>query len=309
MALTVRGRPLTPKVVADAVVSRANYYFLHPVVGQLPRMVWGNDAGLRGNIRGRAEIAAAQRAWQDEHGGSPPEATPEATHIHEHGYVKIDPEYAPGAFERVRKSYQELIASDEGSRWNGVGAHRQASRAINQAAKNLDGVEGLLTPRIQRTFEAYYGGGFEVTEVRAWRTRHVPGLDDQSEAYSNQWHNDRFPISLMRFFIYLSDGVTRDTGAFRLHPIAHTQEVVRSGGYLRRSLILPKARRALEDESRIVFFEGDAGAACLANVQLCLHRAGIPKEGYERDIMQFTLRPSKKPLSKRWIEEIPHDPL
>lgn len=308
MALTVRGRPLTPKVVADALVSRANLYFLHPVVGQLPRMVWGNDAGIRGNVRGRAEIADAQRAWRDAHGGSSPPPTPDADHAKAEGYAAFDPEYEAGAFERVHRSYHELIANDAGSRWNGIGAFKQASRAINQAAKNLDGVQGLITPKVQRTFEAYYGGYFQVTEIRAWRTRHVEGLDERSEAYSNQWHNDRFPISLMRLFVYLSDGVTRDTGAFRLHPISHTSEIVRSG-YLQRSIILPKARRMLDDESKIVYFEGNAGAACMANVQLCLHRAGVPRAGYERDILQFTLRPSKKPLAKNWVEDIPYDPL
>lgn len=303
MALSLKN--ITAARVADALASRANYYFVHPVIGTIPRMLWGNDAGFRGNVRGELDRARGRRAYEATN-GAPPPRDPDAAQLRTDGYLRIDPEYAPGALDRVRRSYAALIASDEGSRWNGVGKYRETARAIVDPARKLDGVAGLLTAKLRRIVESYYGGWFDVMLIQAWRTEFVPGLEHDTavEAYSNQWHNDRFPTSWLRLFVYLSDGVTRETGAFRCHPIPSTKKIVRSGGYLRRSLILENARAQLEDEGRIVYFEGDAGAACFANAMHCLHRAGVPKPGTSRDMLAFTFRPATKPLRDGWEGDV-----
>lgn len=302
--------PITPKRVAGAVVSRANLYFVHPVIGTIPRMVWGNDAGFRGNLRGSLDRLRGQRAYEAE-AGRLPEPTAESLYLDEHGFAPVEPEFPPGVFEKVRADYLAKIKDDAFSRWNGIGKHRQSSRAINAPRKNLDGVSALVTPKLRKTLEAHYRGHFEVITVQAWRTCPLPGIEDETsvEAYSNQWHNDRYPTSWVRLFVYLSDGVTKETGAFRCHPRWSTQEICRTGQYLQRSRILPGAKRLLEDESRISYFEGDAGASCLANAQLCLHRAGVPRVGYERDMLALTFRPSTQPLPESWATEIPVDPV
>jgi hypothetical protein len=211
----------------------------------------------------------------------------------------------------VRRSYETLLSSDSTARFNGVGRYRETSRGLDDAWSDLDGVESLVTPRVRAIMEAYFGGHFEVAYIRAWRISYIAGLSEDTavEAYSNQWHNDRFSTALVRFFVLLSDGVTRDTGAFRLHPIPSTKQIVRSGTYLRRDLVFGEARRALEDDSRVAYFEGDAGAACLANPQFVLHRAGIPRPGSSRDMLNFTFRPATKPLADDWIKHRPTGPL
>lgn len=306
--LTYHGRPVDVARVVDAVTSRAHYYVVQPFVGAVPRALWANDAGIRGNLRGQKLLAASRRAWATRHGAPPPE-TAESKRLREQGWVALDGGSPVSAVARIRSSYARLIADDRGSTWSGVGRYREASRHILDAAKNLEGIEELLTPRLRAAVEGYYGGHFDVMHVRAWRTRPVEALDDQADAYSNQWHSDRFPTSWLRVFVYLSDGVAKSTGAFRLHPLASSREIIRTGHYLRRTLILPRARRLLEDESRVVYFEGDAGATCLANVQLCLHRAGVPRAGYERDMLQLTLRPATKPLADDWVRHLPADRL
>ncbi len=302
--------PISARRVADAVVSRANLYFVHPVIGTIPRMVWGNDAGFRGNLRGSLDRLRGRRAYESELGRLP-EPTDESRDLDANGFAVVHPDFPAGTFERVRDQYRAMIADDAFSRWNGIGKHRQSSRAIQNPRRALAGVDALVTPKLRRTLEAHYRGYFEVITVQAWRTSPVGGLSDETsvEAYSNQWHNDRYPTSWVRLFVYLSDGVTKETGAFRCHRIGSTQEICRTGQYLQRSRILPRAKRLLEDESRIAYFEGDAGASCLANAQLCLHRAGVPRAGYDRDILALTFRPSTRPLPERWATEIPDDPV
>lgn len=294
-------RDVTPERVWGAITSRANYWFVHPVVGTVPRLVWGNDAGLRGNVRGELDRRRGRAAYRAAT-GTALRATPEGERLRADGVLVVDPEYPAGLVERLRSSYLAALADDSRSAFNGVGRFRETSRAVLHAAKELDGVDDVLTPRLRAVIEAYYGGWFEVHQVEAWHTKAVDGLveDTKVEAYSNQWHNDRYPTSWLRVFVYLSDGVTRETGAFRCHPIPSTRAIVRSGGYLRRSLMTNRARRALEDERRVVYFEGDAGATCLANAMHCLHRAGVPKPGTTRDMLALTFRPASRPLPSRW---------
>jgi hypothetical protein len=306
MPLQFKGRAVTPHRVADAVVSRVRHHFVVPVIGAVPRLVLGNDAGIRGNIVGRRWLEQSRRAWRASN-ANPPPPTPEAAALANDGFAPLQLEYPAGAVAAVRERYLELINSSAASCSGGVGKFRDASQFIIDPVRTLPRLGELLTQRVRAIVESYYGGHFAVMHIRAWRTRHVSGLDAQHDAYSNQWHTDRFPTSMLRLFVYLSDGVTAETGAFRVHPIPSTKEILRSGGYLRRTLVLPHARRALEDESRIKYFTGDAGAACLANVQLCLHRAGIPRVGYDRDAVQFTLRPAARPLPPDWLERLPPD--
>jgi hypothetical protein len=298
-------RTASPEKIADAVWSRVHYHVVQPVFGTIPRMVFGNDAGFRGNIRGNLRLQECRRAYSSQ---SDDRVSDERVEFfRREGYLPVPDAFDPALIQTIRTKYEGMIDDPSASRWNGVGEYKTTSRAIDSPVRRIPEIAALLTPDIQQIIRQYYGSHMEVASVRAWRTYHVPGVDTQSDAYSNQWHNDRFSVALLRLFVYLSDGVTRETGAFRLHPIESTKRIVRSGFYLRRSLILPPAQRALEDERRIVYFEGDAGSACLANVQTCLHRAGIPREGSQRDIVQFTLRPATTALLSDWATRLSSD--
>ena len=143
--------------------------------------------------------------------------------------------------------------------------------------------------------------------MRLWRNVHVPPEFAEQDVYSNLWHNDPHSVTTMRLFVYLSDGVTRETGALRFHSIANTKRIIRAG-YVRRRAILPPARRLLDDPRLVMYFEGGLGATCLLNPQLCLHAASVPREGAHRDIVQFNLAPWDQPLSPSWARELPPDP-
>lgn len=290
----------------SGALARARYWFLDPVVGTVPRFVWGNDAGVRGNVRGSLDRARARAAYERVN-GRPVPLREDARVLREVGFLPVAPSIPPEVIAPLRASYREQIESDRHSSFNGIGRFREASRAIDDPARTLVGLEPLLSSEIRGVVESYFGGWFDVLAVEAWRTVSAHGLSDawNVEAYSNQWHNDRFPTSWLRLFVYLSDGVERDTGAFRCHSRASTKAIMRSGGYLRRSLMTRAVREALEDSARVTFFEGDAGAACFANAMQCLHRAGVPRPGYARDMLALTFRPATRPLPERWSVTVP----
>lgn len=242
-------RSATPQQLAKSALSRVENHLVRPVLGTIPRMLYGNDAGFRGNIRGAVELRRA-RAAAGLRDANRLSVDPRVQSFKEEGVVALGRPFTPTVMHAIRARYETLIEDDEGSCWNGVGRFRRASRAIKNPIHAIPELTELLTADIQGVVTGYYGSHMRVDSVRAWRTYHVDGLDTKSEAYSNQWHNDHFPVSLLRLFVYLSDGVTRETGAFRIHPIPSTRAIVRSGYYLHRSIVLKPAREALEDDRR-----------------------------------------------------------
>lgn len=275
-------------------------YGVHLVVGEIPRLVYGNDAGFWNNYSARKALARLRRVTTLQ-----PDQSDKAIFLGEHGYLPLGVP-KPAVAAHVAERFRALVTDPTASQPIGPRL-KDAARAIVNPIARIPEIAQLLTPEISSIVEAHYGTHFEVKHVRGWRNVPVSAEYQKQDVYSNLWHNDHDPVFMLRLFVYLTDGVTRETGSLRFHPIPVTRRIMRRG-YLRRRAVLPPARRILEDESRIMYFEGDSGASCLLNPQMCLHRAGVPKDGSYRDMVQFTLAPSDTPLPVDWAARLPDDP-
>lgn len=271
------------------------------VLGELPRLYYGNDAGFQENYGAWKELRALQARAP-----VAPGPDRESASLRREGFLALGKPYPPSLVESIRNKFEALIRSDASLP---IGPRvKEAIRGIVDPLEHIPELEQLLSPAIRTILQGYYRTHFKVEHVRLWRNVHVEGPAAHQDVFSNLWHNDHDPVTLLRLFVYMTDGVTRDTGATRFHGIPATKQIMRRG-YMRRRAILPPARRILEDESRMLFFEGDAGSACLLNPQLCLHRAGVPGPGSHRDMIQFTLAPSDRPLPEHWAAAMPPDPV
>ncbi|MGE0444234.1 MAG: hypothetical protein AB7P99_03335 [Vicinamibacterales bacterium] len=279
----------------------AHQYGYRLVLGQLPRLYYGNDAGFSQNFRAGRELRALRaRAPQ---AGSPGDARP--ARLRQEGFLPLGKPYAPALVAAIRSRVAELVMDPAASLPVGPRI-KDAIRGIVDPLERIPEIAQLLSDDIQGVLRGYFGTHFRVEHVRVWRNVHVPDAFARQDVYSNLWHNDQDPVTLLRLFVYMTDGVTRETGATNVHSIAATKQIIRRG-YLRRRAILPPARRILEDAARIQYFEGDAGSACLLNPQLCLHRATVPRAGAHRDMIQFTIAPSGVPLADDWHRRMPPD--
>lgn len=279
----------------------AEQYAFRGVFGELPRLVYGNDAGFRENYRGQRELARLRAA-----AGPLPERDPRGLALERDGYFQVPDAHEPALLQTIASKYGDCI--NDPARSKPIGPRvAHAIRGIIDPLKHIPELEELLTPDIARIVRSYYGTPFRVLSLRLWRNVNVPPEYAKQDVFSNLWHNDPHTVTTMRLFVYLSNGVTRDTGALRFHSIANTKRIIRAG-YIRRQAILPPARRLLNDPSLVMYFEGDLGATCLLNPQLCLHAASVPREGSHRDIVQFNLAPAEQPLSPSWARELPLDP-
>lgn len=272
------------------------------VLGQIPRSVYGNDAGMMNNYRANRELAKLRAQ-----GARPSQAAPPAQvdALRRQGFIELGNPHDKSLLDVIYSKYQTALRDPAISRAIGQEV-KEGARQIREPIKHIPEIAQLLTPEIQGIYESYFGAPMKVEHVRAWRNAPLPVSHQQRDVYSNLWHNDEFSINTFRLFVYMTDGVTRETGAFRCHPRESTRKILRSG-YLRRGIILGPAKKMIEDPSRIVYVEGGIGTTFIANPQLCLHRAGVPKAGSFRDIVQFTIGPSATPLPADWAQRLPVD--
>jgi hypothetical protein len=277
-------------------------YGFRLLMGEIPRLYYGNDAGLRENLLARRALRALQTRAPVRSNGRIGER---AGFLRREGYLVLGQPYSEDLLQTIRSKM--LLVIDDPAASRAIGPRvKDAIRGVVDPLDRIPELRHLLSEHIRQLICAYYGTHFKVEHVRAWRNLHVSGSHAQQDVYSNLWHNDHDPVTMLRLFVYLSDHVTRETGATRFHSIPTTKQIIRRG-YLRRRAVLPPARRILDDESRMLYFEGGLGSACLLNPQLCLHRAGVPGPGSHRDMVQFTIAPAERPLSDRWVSELPAD--
>ena len=293
-------RKLTVRRAQQALEHRFRKWITNPFLRAPARLWYGNDAGWRHNWIGKTDIKRLRRQL----GSSAPVVQDErAVSLSRDGYVLLNPGYDERLLQTITDKVHGLM--DDSDTSFPLAAGNVCTRLLGLLAR-VPEVHLLLCQDIQNLLLAFYGTWFRVWGVSCWRIKPVPNYDGREEVYSNFWHCDYAPTSIMKLFVNLSD-VTPETGAFRLHSIASTKEIMRSG-YWSRWWIGGPARRMVEEPSRVICVSGPVGSAVLCSTEACLHRASIPRAGTYRDIIEFKLEPSAEPLAADWWLHVASDP-
>lgn len=253
-------------------------------------MFWGNDAWAENNL-GQRRLLSHRRAHPAVR--LDPTGVEHAGAVARLGYAVQDPGYRPGLTEQVRAGYEEVI-QDTAATVDMGGRIRDVVRYVNDPLSRVPAMRELLTAPVLRTLDAYYGGMWRVQHARMWRIKHLTEEQRKVHHYGNLWHCDQHPTSTLKFFVQISDGVTAEGGAFRLHSVPTTRRIMRCG-YLGQGWAKGPARSMLEDPALVVPFDVPAGIGAFCNTTRCLHRAGIPPEGTTRGMVQFTFVPADAP--------------
>lgn len=282
MALSKQKGGLRISYILNAIRFRILRPIAQPSVGTLSRFLFGNNAGFWNNLKPRLKNSSwFSSDLYPEH--------PAAIHLKTTGYFMIENIcLEESLLDNIYCRFCSLIENATCSETRGERSNRDASRRLSNTQEQIPQVLQLINDELSIIIRSYFGQDFFVSRVESWRNYHVPIT--QGEVYSNRWHNDDFRIDRLKLFINLTDMVTKETGAFRLHDLQSSREIVRSG-YMSRSWVFGKALSLLEDPERVIYAEGRRGSACLCNTQLCLHRAGVPVKHTYRDILEFTFLP------------------
>ena len=239
-----------------------------------------------------------------------------AERLNRNGLVELDSEADSATLARIRARYDELIVDPDASIDLGMGPRPDAVRHVIDPVARIPEIASLLTDRVADVIRAAFGTEFAIESVRVWRTIHIPEHDLTRRGrlrsscpvsvMANTFHNDEHSLTTLKYLVQLTPDVTADTGAFRIIPIDSTKRIVRTG-FLRPDLVVGPARRRLETAGNVVVFDGPPGSGLLCNTQRCLHRAGIPKPGFERAMIQFAITPSATPWDSGWPQRMRPD--
>jgi hypothetical protein len=263
----------------------------------VPKLIYGNSAGFRNNFGPAQELGRFRRTSALPVSGlrEEPYAGHAATLRH-CGYLIFRSKHDALLVHSIRDAVTRAITDPARS----VASANGATRHLLDPLSAIPELGELLTEDFCRTITSYYGCPMKVKSVRVWRNHHVPHSDpNRHEVFSNTFHHDATPVTGLRIFVLLCDGVTRETGAFRFHDKRNSAGIIRSLGYFHRDAMPTKTRQRLVDPAKLQFFEGDMGDACICNTQECLHAASIPKAGSFRDILQFEIMPAATPAPSR----------
>lgn len=273
----------------------------------VPRMVFGNNAGVRNNLAPRRDLERLRRAFAASRNALPGKPHPAlARQLHEQGFLVSASSVERRVIDGIRADVSRLIADPEVA----VPSPNGATTFIFEPLRAIPDIRQLLTPALCRTIFAYYGCAMQIQSVRIWRNHHVPGIDaDRDDRFSNTFHHDNYAVTGLRVFVLLSDGVTRETGALRFHDRVTSARIARSPGFFHRARLTPKIRARLVDPTTLKYFEGNSGDSCIANTQQCLHAASVPRAGSHRDMLQFEVYPAAGPCAEEGslFEGLPPD--
>ena len=269
-----------------------NVYVTRLFFGQISRMIFGNDAGFKENLIGRYEVRKASSITS-----KAPAQNKYSEILSNDGFVVLGEIFDKNLILKIQAKFQALILEEE---------KKGKNKYINfpEIAKQIPEIEHLLTPEISQTLRTYYqGGNFWLMSVQAWRNYHWPEAASNKDINSNLWHNDATPTNILKLFIFLSDGVSKNNGATRMLSIKNTRKVMRTG-YFNRQFIFGNAKRIAGNEANINYMEGGTGTSFIFNPQLCLHGAGVAMPNSFRDALCLQFAPTPVPLDSDWVNEI-----
>ena len=158
-------------------------------------------------------------------------------------------------------------------------------RSIDHFELTQDELDFVVNDEMKKAMSIGDKYTHKVHRITAW---HNYGFDEFSNAeiFSNRYHFDCDPASIVKVFLYLSE-VDEESGPFAFLDRDNTMEVCRSG-FLYRAQQNENLIKKIDEKAS--FVTGPSGHLFACTPARVLHRATVPKEGKRRTILQVELR-------------------
>ncbi len=263
------------------------------ILGSPFRVFFGNDAGLRENFQGRKSIRMNSKISDNAF-----KFDSRALELKKMGFIKLGYIFNEELIGKIQSAYLKKINDYESL---GQSDAIYLKPALHQAPDLKYLIENEQIKNLVRSY--FNGCNFEILRVEAWRNYNWGDKGLTKDVNSNLFHNDQSSTDILKIFIFLSDGITKDNGATRIFTISKTKRIMRTG-YLQRYAILWPAKLIVNNAKNINFMEGNAGFCFIFNPQLTLHAAGLVSGKSVRDVVCISLKASNKPLIENWDEQV-----
>ena len=248
-----------------------------------PRLVFGNDGTWSDNIEGISALRHLRRSAPVT--AEDPRSAQAGRILRKRGWLSI-PAFPVEIMDPIRRGYERAIEDSTATRDMGA-RDRSAVRYVVDPVKQVPELRLLLSEAVRSVLIGYYRTHFCLQHVRMWRIKPLTTDERFQYNYGNLWHCDPHRVTVMKLFVQVSEDVSAENGALRMHDIPTTRLIMRSG-FISRTRQVALAQRLIEDEKRMVVFDGPPGSALIMNPNLCLHRAGVPLPGRTRGMVQLT---------------------
>lgn len=259
-------------------------------VVSIPCKLWyANTVGFANNFGPLRELKRLRRHFAVHPASFDANVVLQSSQLRDNGYLVLRGQHDPSFLSDIRTKLSQYIENPEKS----ILSRTKASRFLLNPLENIPELAQFLSDELCHIIAAYYGCALSMHHVQVWRNYHVPNLDqNRTEVFSNFFHHDHFPVTGLRVFVLLNDGVRQGTGAFRFHDKKTSKKMVRRLGYFQRYVVSAAMQKRLLNSETLKFFEGEMGDIGIVNTQECLHAASIPQLGSYRDMLEFQIYPT-----------------
>ena len=262
------------------------------------RLLFGNESGVRSNIRARRSRSARFRSGVVHRF---PDTELEASLVRD-GFA-----LAPGAIpqDALRAVRDSLWMCEDPARSVPMGLRISDSvRYLVDPLAQVPQIGDFLTPFVRDVVRAWFNSEFRIQSVRFWRIAPLPDGERSHQNYGNVWHLDRHHGQILKMFVQVSEA-TEEGAATRLVSSGVTRRALRTGLVSDR-FCPPPVRRMIDD--RTVSFDDPPGSLLFFDPDVCLHRAGVPPAGTVRGMVQFWFEPAESaPAGGDYLSSIPPD--
>jgi hypothetical protein len=261
------------------------------------RPLFGTDASLQAVLKGRLALRRNRRLA----GVRVPAAHADVVRrMDDIGFAELGRPYDASLLRAIAGDFERITSDDAAWKFRYTSSgdiHSADGEAVRERlpdqmvhrdlidpVRRIPAIIELLDHRTVELIEACYRTHFRLTNVSYWRNYHVPPAISRARevGYSNYWHHDGHAVDTLKLFIVMSD-VTEQDGPFHVLPKEDSRRIVRRS-FNRKEMGHGGPEIDALQPFRLI---GPAGTSALCNTTLCLHRAGIPAPGHQRDLLQF----------------------
>ena len=246
----------------------------------MSRVTLASDAGMYRYLAGELSVRRARKqSGISSNGGW------------DHGFVMLGQICPQSTMKTIAKDFDNLMSADGAWIRRGKGNRVfldhgvEVSRMLTNTAERMPSVLSLVSDALRASVNEYFGCPAEFTEVSAWRNWHVPDELTSLDLLSDHWHQDSHRSDIVKVFVALSD-ITDDDGPFHFIDRKASRRAIQSG--YRYSVADATALEVEPGEVKRLI--GPAGTAAIVNTIHCLHRAGLPAKGRQRDIIELRFK-------------------
>lgn len=234
---------------------------------------------------------------------APSEMSARGSAIRSQGVEALGPVVDEGVVDRLLAVFDErVVARDPSVKVTSVDG-RPVSEAIEFKFGDpaLPLVQEVMVAPLVDSFRATLGTNFHVVSYTMWRNHPLPE-GDRKDIYSNRWHVDGARTDEFKAFVFMHE-TTENHGGTIIATRSETRAACRAG-YSSRNAYAGASDifSSLDHKSCMT---GPKGFAYIFSPNLCLHRAGIPKQGLTRTVLMVRVLPARRmDLSPRRDDQV-----